>query len=208
MDMSLEAFRRKIELMAEVDTRKKLAAKEKKKADQFSKRKAWGQAVKKVQQQLGLRDLPNGHQNAMNKIRAALALEYAGKCKSLPRIPVQYTFLTAILAADQYENAIKRAEAELSEQDKLSCDKPAAFASLDSVVFVCIDVEAYERNQKIITEVGIATLDTADLIGIAPGDGGAGWTSKIRARHFRIQENRRYFNWEFIQGCADKFQFG
>ena len=77
-----------------------------------------------------------------------------------------------------------------------------------SVVFVCVDVEAWERDHQKITEVGIATLDTRVLVKIAPGVDGKDWRSKIRARHFRIKENAHLVNSEFVSGCPDRFYFG
>lgn len=76
------------------------------------------------------------------------------------------------------------------------------------MVFVCVDVESYEKAHNKITEVGVATLDTRHLIGIAPGPDGEHWRSKIHARHFRIREHRHLINQEFIQGCPDRFEFG
>ena len=78
----------------------------------------------------------------------------------------------------------------------------------DSVVFIAVDVESYERNHNLITEIGIATLDTADIKQMPPGDNGKNWQSKIRARHIRVKEHANYCNSEFVNGCADKFEFG
>lgn len=76
------------------------------------------------------------------------------------------------------------------------------------MVFVCVDVESYERAHHKITEVGIATLDTRDLAKAAPGIDGGDWRRLIRARHFRIKENAHLVNSEFVQGCPDRFYFG
>ncbi|RFU34771.1 hypothetical protein B7463_g1514, partial [Scytalidium lignicola] len=78
----------------------------------------------------------------------------------------------------------------------------------ESVIFICVDVEAWERNLSVITEVGIATLDTEDLKSIPPGENGTNWRNAIRARHFRISEHRDYNNSQFVSGCADRFMFG
>ena len=75
-------------------------------------------------------------------------------------------------------------------------------------VFICVDVEAFERDHSIITEIGVATLDTLDLVGVAPGVNGENWHSKIRARHFRIAEYAGLKNTEFVNGCPDRFEFG
>jgi hypothetical protein len=85
---------------------------------------------------------------------------------------------------------------------------PAPFQFDQSVVFVCVDVEAYERAHDIITEIGISTLDTRDLNGVAPGEDGASWRSKIHARHFRIQEYHHLVNSKYVSGCPERFDFG
>jgi hypothetical protein len=85
---------------------------------------------------------------------------------------------------------------------------PAPFAFEKSTVFVCVDVESYERAHHKITEIGIATLDTRDLIGVAPGEDGVEWRKSIKARHFRINENRQLVNSEFVAGHPDGFDFG
>ncbi|POS85532.1 hypothetical protein EPUL_002624 [Erysiphe pulchra] len=82
------------------------------------------------------------------------------------------------------------------------------FAQENSVIFVCVDVEAYERDSRIITEVGFATLDTKDLLLLPPGDRGVNWRSLIKPRHFRISEHKFYNNSEYVAGCADRFEFG
>jgi len=64
-------------------------------------------------------------------------------------------------------------------------NKSPAFPFHSNVVFVCLDVEAYEKDNSKITEIGISTLDTKNLEGVAPGQAGSDWRNKIRARHFR-----------------------
>jgi len=89
-----------------------------------------------------------------------------------------------------------------------SPEKLAPFPNEKSIVFVCVDVEAYERNNNIITEIGIATLDTNDLREMEPGNNAENWRKAVRARHFRIKENVTMVNKDFVQGCADSFEFG
>ncbi|GAB7358231.1 hypothetical protein MBLNU230_g0382t1 [Neophaeotheca triangularis] len=90
----------------------------------------------------------------------------------------------------------------------LSPNKPAPFSCEKDTVIIAIDVEAWEKHHKTITEVGIATLDTRDLSNEPPGPNGSNWQKHIRARHVRIDENKHIVNHEFVQGCPDKFQFG
>ncbi|KAA8568687.1 hypothetical protein EYC84_007688 [Monilinia fructicola] len=87
-------------------------------------------------------------------------------------------------------------------------DHPSKFLMEDLVVFICVDVEAYEFNNKIITEIGIATLDVLDIVNMPPGALGENWRKAIRARHFRIKENMHLKNTKHVRGCADKFEFG
>jgi len=85
---------------------------------------------------------------------------------------------------------------------------PAPFPFDQSVVFVCVDVESYERDHHKITEVGVATLDTRELVGVPPDKYGGAWRNKIRARHFRINEYRHLVNSDFVTGYPDGFDFG
>ncbi|KAF7901853.1 uncharacterized protein EAF01_007151 [Botrytis porri] len=87
-------------------------------------------------------------------------------------------------------------------------EKPTKFMMEDAVVFVCIDVEAYEMNNNIITEIGVATLDVLDITNMEPGVLGENWRKAIRARHFRIKENMHLNNTKHVQGCAGSFEFG
>ncbi|KAJ4289697.1 hypothetical protein N0V90_011026 [Kalmusia sp. IMI 367209] len=90
----------------------------------------------------------------------------------------------------------------------VDCSLPVPFPFDRSVVFVCVDVEAWERDHHKITEVGVATLDTRDLVDFAPLTDGQDWRSKIRARHFRITEHAHLVNSDFVSGCPDHFYFG
>lgn len=78
----------------------------------------------------------------------------------------------------------------------------------DDVIFVAMDVEAWERAPHYITEVGVATLDTRDLRDCAPGASGEGWQKHVRGRHFRIIEYKHMVNHDFVDGCPDRFEFG
>jgi hypothetical protein len=107
-----------------------------------------------------------------------------------------------------YHEAVKAAMANFPCPEKFTLDKSAQHPQEDSVVFICVDVEAFERNHNLITEIGIATLDTSNITSIPPGTNGTGWISAITAKHFRIKEYGHLENKEFLQGCADSFLFG
>lgn len=63
---------------------------------------------------------------------------------------------------------------------KLIPTSAAPYCFHQNIVFVCVDIEAYEMDQTKITEIGISTLDTLDLTNVPPGEGGAEWMKKIR----------------------------
>ncbi|KAK1824948.1 hypothetical protein LTR12_000743, partial [Friedmanniomyces endolithicus] len=85
-------------------------------------------------------------------------------------------------------------------------NSPALNPFEQDVVIIAVDVEAYERSPKTITEVGVATLDTRDLRGEATGPNGEKWFKHIRGRHFRVAEYKNLRNHEFVEGCPDKFR--
>lgn len=77
-----------------------------------------------------------------------------------------------------------------------------------SVVFVCIDIEAFEKNQDVITEIGVAVFDTLDIDNLSPGEKGENWFPLIRAHHYRIKENSWAENGVYVAGNAGNFDFG
>jgi hypothetical protein len=63
-EKSLEAFKKKIELLLESDKKKKSLTKEKKKLERFAKQQAWNHEIKRVQRYLGLRQVSRGDHGA------------------------------------------------------------------------------------------------------------------------------------------------
>ncbi|KAK4165304.1 good for full DBP5 activity protein 2 [Cladorrhinum sp. PSN259] len=107
------------------------------------------------------------------------------------------------------ENTSERAPGGTEvEPQMLDLNQPMTIKPEGSVLFVCIDIEAYEFNQELITEVGISVLDTTRLVGVAPGVNGQNWFPLIESRHIRIEENIWAVNRKYVQGCADRFDFG
>ncbi|CCX10401.1 hypothetical protein FPQ18DRAFT_304770 [Pyronema domesticum] len=96
-------------------------------------------------------------------------------------------------------------------------------------VFISLDCEAYEKSTNIITEVGLAVLDTArippldqlpkesmadlDLESVS-WDGGfprtraAAIAELIETRHFRISEHKYYKNGDYVADASERFNFG
>jgi hypothetical protein len=112
----------------------------------------------------------------------------------------------ALLGQEKDNNA----ESDLIDLSNLSTSNnlPVSPSFEADVIFIAIDVEAKERASHEITEIGVATLDTRDLHGVAPGATGIDWHKYIRARHFRISEHRNHVNREFVQGYPANFDFG
>lgn len=87
-------------------------------------------------------------------------------------------------------------------------DSPTPFPFWRDAIFVSVDVEVNERCHSQVTEIGISTLDTRDLAGIAPGPHGENWQTRILSRHLRVKEFKNHVNKLYVRGCPDKFEFG
>jgi hypothetical protein len=184
-DRSLNAFQAKVALMVQATKANKQAAKAKNHKARLAKQGSWNSMTKRVQRYLGLREVRQGHHTAMRSAQDGNNLQWA-----------------------DYDNAVKAAAALDNGYYHFDPAKPTPFEPEGEVVFVCIDVEAVERNQNLITEIGVATLDTKDIAHLAPGEKGKNWMKMIRPRHFRINEQKHHINHEFVVGCPDKFEFG
>jgi DNA polymerase III epsilon subunit-like protein len=73
--------------------------------------------------------------------------------------------------------------------------------------FVCLDIEAFEDDHSIITEIGIATLDTQETPDETYNDFPY-WFAKIRSGHYRIIEHSRFKNRKYVKGREEHFNFG
>ncbi|KAH6682101.1 hypothetical protein B0J14DRAFT_230794 [Halenospora varia] len=182
-DQAIAAFETTIEIIAKAQRAKKATKKEKSQKERIQIRTSWKSSIKRTQRYLGLREETPG-------------LHEARKDGSLEG-----------LTWKAYDDRITEVAAKLPPLT-FKPDEVAPFTQEKDVVFIAVDVEAYERNHNIITEIGIATFDTADIASVVPGEGGKNWLPLIRARHFRIKEHKSYVNAEFVRGCADGFEFG
>lgn len=179
-DCSFPAFRRKMEAAILAGKNKQKNARDKKRRDRIITKKSWCAQLKRAQSYLGLR--PRGTVDKNNFFNNP-----------------NHTWEESQAAQQAYEKAAGLI------LPKLVPTEPAPYPFDQSIVFVCVDVEAYEKDHKKVTEIGISTLDTLDLQNTAPGEGGIEWMKKIRARHFRVTEYAHLNNTEFVTGCADKF---
>lgn len=106
------------------------------------------------------------------------------------------------------EEKVVDAGSENEYEDEIDVEQPTPHPQESSVVFVCIDVEAFEFSPNQITEIGVATLDTKDIVGVSPGKNGSNWWKVIRAQHFIVREFRHLENKVHCQGNRDGFVFG
>ncbi|KAF2455919.1 hypothetical protein BDY21DRAFT_63760 [Lineolata rhizophorae] len=176
---SLEAFKAKMQEVLEAQRAKNKAGKAKKRQERMQRQQAMGKQLKRAQRYLGLRPSKTDIPDSLDR-----------------SVPTSSTY-----ALDQHGSI-----GPFIPPLDTSATAPYPFDS--NVVIVSVDVEAYERSHSIITEVGIATLDTADLVGVSPGPKGDNWVTRMRARHFRIQEYAHLKNGEYVAGCPEKFDFG
>ncbi|KAI0844978.1 hypothetical protein F5Y00DRAFT_273457 [Daldinia vernicosa] len=87
-------------------------------------------------------------------------------------------------------------------------DMPVPFKAESSIRFVSVDIEAWEDSLNVITEVGLAILDTQDTISIPPCKDGRGWFPLIKSHHFIIEEHKHRINYKYVHGCPGRFNFG
>ena len=179
-DPCFKAFVKEMELKDEVKHRKTEEQFALKKLQRFSRQKQWRQQVKRTQQYLGL-----------GIARTPTAGSMEAVCSDLEGLTIA-------------PRVVEEASGRPIHGDLES--PPNDFDTM--VILISVDVEAFEFNQKLITEVGISTLDTVDLLGLQPGPKGINWAAKIRSRHFRIREHSHRLNKVHVEGCPDKFEFG
>ncbi|KAG9384768.1 hypothetical protein A1F94_004315 [Pyrenophora tritici-repentis] len=100
---------------------------------------------------------------------------------------------------DQFKRAQRYLGLRATLQDGVMHDLAPAVDPLMPTPF------AFDQS---VVFVGVATLDTQDLVGVAPDVDGEAWRDLIQARHFRIKEYRHLINRDFVNGCPDSFRFG
>ncbi|PKX92214.1 3'-5' exonuclease [Aspergillus novofumigatus IBT 16806] len=102
----------------------------------------------------------------------------------------------------------QRLDTDSTGTPRLDMNNPVMFPFWKEPILVSIDVECNERCHEQVTEVGISTLDTVDLVGIPPGENAENWTSRIRSRHLRVREYGHIVNRQYVTGCPGSFEFG
>ncbi|KAF4121182.1 good for full dbp5 protein 2 [Geosmithia morbida] len=80
--------------------------------------------------------------------------------------------------------------------------------AIERPVFVCFDIEAFERPPNPVSEVGIAVFDSQLVNEVPHGTCGRDWWPVIKAHHLRIREYSGLVNRVFVKGCPGDFNFG
>lgn len=185
-DRSFEAFKAKMEAAIQATKNKSKSQKETKKKQRVVQKQGWNEQLKRVQCYLGIRPRQS-------------AVPQSDPLKASSSSWDDY------LAAERASNLARCIN--LPELD-VTLAVPYPFSQ--AVVFVCVDIEVWEKDHSITTEIGVATLDTDDLNDLPPGEDGKAWLTAIRPRHLRISEFQHLNNSDFVSGCADNFdkEFG
>lgn len=179
-DPTFQAFRKEMELKDRKKHRKAEEQSAVKRLQRFSNQNEWRHQVKRTQGYLGLHTM----RNPISEPAAAVFSDIRNLSISGPAFEKG----SGLPGTDGLEP--QRANPE------------------SWVLFVSVDVEAFEYNQRLITEIGVSTLATKDLVGIQPGVRGSNWVGKIRSHHFRVREHGHLVNKNHVEGCPGKFDFG
>ncbi|PGH11314.1 hypothetical protein AJ79_04930 [Helicocarpus griseus UAMH5409] len=182
VDCSFAAFKAKMEAAVEAARKNKKKAKTKRQGDRIMRLRGWCSTLKRTQCYLGMR--PRRPRDIQPPNTDGLSWD------EQKRVEREYALACGNIL------------------EPFDVNKPAPFTFTSEPIFVCVDVEANEKSHSQITEIGVSTLDTLDLVGIPPGEGGRNWVAKINSRHFRISEFSHIVNKDFVDGCPDKFEFG
>ncbi|EEH36783.2 hypothetical protein PAAG_07201 [Paracoccidioides lutzii Pb01] len=182
IDRSFVAFKTKMKAAIDATRRRNRVANEKRQVDRMQKLQDWCRTLKRTQCYLGI------HPQRPRDLQAPETIGLPWEEQK--RVEREYALACGLVLLP------------------FDVNEPAPFGFASEPIFFCVDVEANERIQQQITEIGISTLDTLDLVGIPPGEGGCNWIAKINSRHFRISEYSHVVNKDFIIGCPDYFEFG
>jgi hypothetical protein len=182
---ALGEFKAKLDRAVDAGRNKTTAVKAKKKAERFERQLGYIRQIRRAQRYVGLRQRG---QSAYQPEESGGRV-YTGKDRNRP---------TDLLGPST----------PTSFDRNYTVDVPTPFEPDGHVIFICIDVEAYEKNNNFVTEIGVSTLDTTNLFESPPGDGCSQWNSMIRSRHFRIKDHSHFRNGAYVEDCADQFDFG
>lgn len=181
---SLPAFRQRLQTALEAVRPDKRQVKEKKKKTRLQQKERWSSELRRTQCYLGMRRRIPAHSDE--------------------------TF-DPNMTWEESQNRHAASDGALGMSlSNVDVARPAPFPFHLNPVFVSIDIEVWELDGSKLTEIGVSTLDTSDIMHLSPGHQGENWMKAIRYRHFRVAEYHDKVNSRFVSGCPDKFmpEFG
>jgi hypothetical protein len=167
---------------------------------QQKKREASNSMFKRTQRYLGLRQvLGNGAIHPSHPFCQSSEL-------TAPTVPPDPSNDPNLTSDEKME--ITQTRVRLLHTHKIDISLPVPHPFHTDAVLIAIDVEAWECDQSVITEVGLAVLDTRKLSSMPPGRNGESWFKLIEARHLRMMEYEHLVNEKYVRGNPLGFNFG
>jgi hypothetical protein len=90
----------------------------------------------------------------------------------------------------------------------IDVNKHVPYPLHQNVRMICVDVEAWERDHRIITEIGVAIFDTSRVEWESAGQCASDWRKHIEAKHFRIYEHENMINCDYVSNDPTGFRYG
>lgn len=78
----------------------------------------------------------------------------------------------------------------------------------ERVQFIALDIEWWDKDSRVLTEIGVSILDTDDITSLPPKEGAAGWFAAVKHRHLRVSEYEHIRNSTYVSGDPTAFQYG
>ncbi|KAI5781665.1 hypothetical protein DFH27DRAFT_307447 [Peziza echinospora] len=113
---------------------------------------------------------------------------------------------SAAVLEDKEDGGVKLVESSASTTTITT--KAIEVPSQKPAYFVCIDIESWERDHSLVTEIGISTLDTTPLLPTFGTNTYATVLPHMKYRHIRITEHKNLRNGRYVNDNADRFDFG
>ncbi|KAF4260864.1 hypothetical protein CNMCM8812_005211 [Aspergillus fumigatus] len=169
-------------------------------ASKSKSRSKASKAKKQIRLQAGIKSV-----QALRKMRCYLGLQ---PCHSLdlPKLIDERSWEEK--GNDDCSMAQRLDETSDTGIPRLDLNNPTMFPFWQEPILISVDVECNERCPGQVTEVGISTLDTMELVDTLPGEDAENWTSQIRSRHLRVREYGHIVNRQYVTGCPGSFEFG
>lgn len=121
------------------------------------------------------------------------------KLPSIPATECTPMETLRLMSRQEYDQMVKKLKKynrqTLKSEQKILQFQAAKSAKLkEKMLFICVDIESYERNHDVVTELGYSTYETA--------------TGLQKTYHFIVKEYQHLRNGTFVVDRRDSFQHG